>query len=177
MYPPIPARAHLLLVPWPASKTPHQVCTFDSLLPSRLQVLAHPWFLDLDDEVPQTPRADGLAANADLAATVVQRLQRFGTYGRLKQVALRGIAGIALSVAGKYASLQRSWLADSVPCATMPTASSSVTPAHWQSNQWCRAHHVQATCSAVYALCGAITTSILNSCRLQTGGLRVCKLH
>ena len=50
--------------------------------PTALDSLSHPW-LKLDSATH--------AAAAPLGASIVQRLQRFGTYGRLQQVALRAV--------------------------------------------------------------------------------------
>lgn len=66
--------------------------------PSALESLQHPWFKCIDDG--GDGNGCGAGAAPALRDTVVQRLQRFGTYGRLKQIALRGIANVALTVAG-----------------------------------------------------------------------------
>jgi len=49
--------------------------------PSASDALMHPWL--------QESESAGAAADAPFSDSIVQRLQRFGTYGRLKQVALR----------------------------------------------------------------------------------------
>lgn len=51
--------------------------------PTAQQLLSHPWLVEQDA---------GLAMGVDpMGRTLVQRLQRFGTYGRLKRMALRAI--------------------------------------------------------------------------------------
>lgn len=51
--------------------------------PSAAEALQHPW---LQDEAQQA------GGDAPLGASIVQRLQRFGTYSRLKRAALRTVA-------------------------------------------------------------------------------------
>jgi calcium-dependent protein kinase len=69
--------------------------------PTAVEALEHPWFASLDAQLPRESNGKGSSgAGRPLSDTVVQRLQRFGTYGRLKQVALREIANVALTVAG-----------------------------------------------------------------------------
>ena len=90
------------------------------------QALTHPWFACLGSEAGPDAGAASLPplvpATADAAAalsltpaagpggplcdSVVQRLQRFGTYGRLKRIALRGIASVAMTVAGDSDALR-----------------------------------------------------------------------
>ena len=89
--------------PWP-HVSPEAKALVQALLtrdparrPTAAEALAHPWFARLDDTSGAPAAA---AAEPPLLDTVVQRLQRFGTYGRLKQVALRQIANVALTVAG-----------------------------------------------------------------------------
>lgn len=53
--------------------------------PTAHEALAHPWFADMLDGGAGTGGGNG-GAGESLLDTVVQRLQRFGTYGRLKQV-------------------------------------------------------------------------------------------
>ena len=73
--------------------------------PTAAEALQHPWFEQLagsdSSAAEEPPEAHaGAGEQSPLFDTVVQRLQRFGTYGRLKQVALREIANVALTVAG-----------------------------------------------------------------------------
>jgi calcium-dependent protein kinase len=71
--------------------------------PTAAEALRHPWFVELDrcsiaggkGGNGSNGRGRGGACHPAILDTVVQRLQRFGTYGRLKQVALRGIASAA----------------------------------------------------------------------------------
>jgi calcium-dependent protein kinase len=65
-----------------------------------VQALEHPWLATLDSECESSFGDADSDSGGALLDTVVQRLQRFGTYGRLKQVALRGVANVALTVAG-----------------------------------------------------------------------------
>jgi len=48
--------------------------------PSAAELLRHPWLAKLDGPVTTSD------IEAPLSDTLVQRLQRYGTYGRLKQV-------------------------------------------------------------------------------------------
>lgn len=84
-----------------------------------LQALRHPWLSELESESdtassPSSGESEGDDARGSGAAgraaspfldSVVQRLQRFGTYGRLKQIALRRVANAAMTVAGDSAML------------------------------------------------------------------------
>jgi calcium-dependent protein kinase len=51
--------------------------------PSAAELLRHPWLAQLDEG--GGGGAGGGAAGLPLSDTLVQRLQRYGTYGRLKQ--------------------------------------------------------------------------------------------
>ena len=87
--------------------------------PTAAEALAHPWFAQLEEGALSGNTSNGNGANGangskgtgkgapggtpragPLLDSVVQRLQRFGTYGRLKQVALRQIASAWLPLAG-----------------------------------------------------------------------------
>jgi calcium-dependent protein kinase len=61
--------------------------------PTAEDALRHPWLAESG--------ATGASA-VPLADTIVQRLQRFGTYGKLKQAALRKVAHAALMARAKY---------------------------------------------------------------------------
>ena len=95
--------------PWP-SISDEGVALVQSLLtrdparrPTAAEALAHPWFDQL--ELPRD-RSNNGTSHAPLLDSVVQRLQRFGTYGRLKQAALREIATAYLPLAGDHEMLQ-----------------------------------------------------------------------
>ncbi|KIZ00641.1 hypothetical protein MNEG_7321 [Monoraphidium neglectum] len=81
--------------------------------PTAVQLLHHPWLTRLDggsgssssgggssssrgSEGVDRGEGAGLEEEAPLNDTLVQRLQRYGTYGRLKQVALREVAALML---------------------------------------------------------------------------------
>jgi calcium-dependent protein kinase len=73
------------------------LCRDPACRPTAAEALAHPWFNQLDTEPMQNGGGRG---RGPLLDTVVQRLQRFGTYGRLKQAALVEIAAASLPIAG-----------------------------------------------------------------------------
>lgn len=56
----------------------------EALRPTAEQALLHPWLQ------PEERQPEG--GDVPLGATIVQRLQRFGTYGRLRKAALRTVA-------------------------------------------------------------------------------------
>ncbi|KAI8465162.1 MAG: kinase-like domain-containing protein [Monoraphidium minutum] len=88
-----------------------------SARPSAVDLLRHPWLADLDDGGTPLSSASldgddegsegsgwgrvvgggGGPRDAPLGDTLVQRLQRYGTYGRLKQIALREVAALMLA--------------------------------------------------------------------------------
>jgi len=78
--------------------------------PTAEEALGHRWFKEQLAEVIEDSNNSSTTNNSDnnnneslllFDATVVQRLQRFGTYGRLKQAALKRIAQLA-QVKGTY---------------------------------------------------------------------------
>ena len=66
-----------------------------ALRPTAEQALHHPWLASLErDKLLST------SSTVPLGDTIVQRLQRYGTYGRLKQAALRKVAHAAMLLQG-----------------------------------------------------------------------------
>lgn len=88
-----------------------------SARPTAAEALQHPWLAQADAAVasavaasagPEAQQGQGQAAVSPrpLSDSLVQRLQRYGTYGRLKQLALRAVASyMATSEPERVASL------------------------------------------------------------------------
>jgi calcium-dependent protein kinase len=66
--------------------------------PTAERALAHPWLAE--EEGGGGGGGSGGGAAAPLGDSIVQRLQRYGTYGRLKQAALRKVAHAAAAAGG-----------------------------------------------------------------------------
>ncbi|GBF96832.1 calcium-dependent kinase-like [Raphidocelis subcapitata] len=89
--------------PWPAH-SPEAKDFVQSMLqrdpeqrPTAAQLLRHPWLARLDaPSAADGGGGGGGLEGAPLSDTLVQRLQRYGTYGRLKQIALREVASLML---------------------------------------------------------------------------------
>ncbi|GLI63029.1 hypothetical protein VaNZ11_005889, partial [Volvox africanus] len=77
-----------------------------SIRPTAAEALNHPW-LQQYDPAAAAASGDGSSSTRPLNDSLVQRLQRFGTYGRLKQLALRAVASfMATSDQARVASLE-----------------------------------------------------------------------
>ncbi|GIL77760.1 hypothetical protein Vretifemale_7216, partial [Volvox reticuliferus] len=77
-----------------------------AIRPTAAEALHHPW-LQQFDPAAAAAAGDGSSSSRPLNDSLVQRLQRFGTYGRLKQLALRAVASfMATSDQERVASLE-----------------------------------------------------------------------